>query len=436
MKTLNPFLKIFTVLFLALSINSCKDLDDNITIPNAEDLIQKDSEIFNLLERVTKEENDPLQDIVCIDFVYPLNLVIYNSSLQPIGSVTIVGDDNFSAFLGVFPADQSLSISYPISTTLADGTEFTVNNNTELKIAIDSCSREDIISYCGGLFSTTTPGSPAVPCVWRVAYDATGDNRYISGYFDVNSDGTIKFYYGNQMYIGSWAFLFVNDEFHININLEGASQVALDWNIDRKAIFTGGDIIIENPPKNIHLKKTCQDTQTYAIGDPGPAGGIVFYDKGTYSEGWRYAEVALNDLAYFEWGCANSTIANSQNAGIGKGLYNSGQILNFHDSLTNFYTNPIVCSSLNNGTVVAKETLGYQLNGNGDWFLPSENELALLHTNLHLLNLGNFSNAIYWSSTENDATTVKTIDFSNGQTVMNMKVPAPNTIKARCIRYF
>lgn len=435
MKKSIHFTKIITLLFLVLTINSCKDLDDSISVPNAEDLIQKDDELFDLLERVTTEEDDPLKDIVCIDFVYPISLVIYNSNLESIGSVTIIGDDNFSAFLGFLPAENSISISYPISTTLEDGTEFTVNNNTELKLAIDSCSREDIIAYCNGLFSTSSP-TITTPCVWKVQYDANGDNRYLSGYFDANVDGTIKFYYDNQEYLGSWVFLFVNNEFHININLEGTSQVALDWNIDRKVINAGSEIIIEDPVKNIHLKKACQDIATYTIGDEGPAGGIVFYDKGTYSNGWRYAEVAPIDLAYFEWGCASSSITTAQSSVIGKGQFNSGAILNFHDTLTNFYLNPIICSTLNNGTVVAKETLGYQLNGVKDWFLPSEYELALLYTNLHQQNFGNFTNAVYWSSTENDATTVKTIDFTNGQSVVSLKVPAPNTIKVRAIRYF
>ncbi|MDR2632603.1 MAG: hypothetical protein LBC51_03150 [Treponema sp.] len=30
-------------------------------------------------------------------------------------------------------------------------------------------------------------------------------------------------------------------------------------------------------------------------GVPGPAGGYVFYDKGTYAEGWRYLECAPED---------------------------------------------------------------------------------------------------------------------------------------------
>lgn len=435
MKTIKQLLKIAPVLLLLLITNGCKDIDDTITKPNAEDVIQKDSEVYDLIQRVTTIEDDPMTDIVCIDFVYPINLVLYNSNLERIGAITVTGDVNFSAFLGLLSPDQSLSISYPISTTLADGTEFTVNSNAELKMAIDSCSREDIISYCSGLFCTSSP-TITTPCVWKIQYDALGDNRYLSGYFEVNVDKTINFYYNNQTYSGSWNFLFVNDEYHININLEGTSQIALDWNIDRNVIFTGDEIIIENLTKNIYLEKTCQESATYTVGSIGPAGGIVFLDKGSYSDGWCYAEAAPTDLAFFEWGCANSSIVNAQSSAPGKGLYNSGAILNFHDGLTDFYNNPIICSSLNNGTLAAKEALEHQFNGKKDWFLPSEEELALLYTNLHQQNLGNFSSVIYWSSTENDATTVKTIDFSNGQNVNSLKVPPPNTVKVRCIRYF
>lgn len=435
MKTTKHLTKIFSLLFLIFITNSCKDLDDTITIAKAEDVIQKDSELYDLLTKVTTETDDPLQDIVCIDFVYPIHLLIYNSNLETIGSVTIIGDDNFSAFLGILPADQSLSISYPISTTLADGSEFTVNNNTELKIAIDSCSREDIISYCNGLFCTSSPGI-VTPCVWKVEYYDDGDNKYVSGYFDVNVDGTIKLFYNNQQYTGSWVFAFVNDEYHLNINLEGTSQVALDWNIDRKVIVTGEEIHIINPPKNINLKKYCQTITEYEIGETGPAGGTVFYDKGSYTDGWRYAEVAPNDMPYSQWGCLSSGIANSNSSAIGKGLYNSGLITNFHDGLVNFYNNPTICNASNNGTVAAKKSLQYEFNAYKDWFLPSFDELNLIYTNLHLQSLGSFTNTIYWSSTENDNTTVKTIDFATGTTVTSSKVPTTNSVNARCIRYF
>ena len=41
----------------------------------------------------------------------------------------------------------------------------------------------------------------------------------------------------------------------------------------------------------------------YTVGQPGPAGGIVFFDKGSYSDGWRFLEAASNDIAgTAEWG--------------------------------------------------------------------------------------------------------------------------------------
>jgi len=34
---------------------------------------------------------------------------------------------------------------------------------------------------------------------------------------------------------------------------------------------------------------------TYNLRDEGPAGGWVFYDKGYYSDGWRYMEAWIED---------------------------------------------------------------------------------------------------------------------------------------------
>ncbi|MCK9288468.1 MAG: hypothetical protein M0P29_12990, partial [Sphaerochaetaceae bacterium] len=43
------------------------------------------------------------------------------------------------------------------------------------------------------------------------------------------------------------------------------------------------------------IQTAVEETTTYHLGDTGPAGGYVFYDKDSYSDGWRYMELAPED---------------------------------------------------------------------------------------------------------------------------------------------
>jgi hypothetical protein len=431
MEILKKIFKILLVLIIMSTFSNCTDIDDFANKIKYEDVITKDSELYKLLDRVTTADPDPINKIVCLDFIYPFKILIYDTNLNIIGDKVLYGDNEFSSFLGGLPVNQSISISYPIKTTLSDGTIFSVNNNTELKIAIDSCSKEDIISYCSGLFG----GNGQTKCVWKVPYRENFNNKYTSGVFEAKNDGTIKFSYENLVYTGTWVFVYVNDELQININLEGTTPVAIDWNKSRKVIFNGNEMKIVDLPKSTILYQTCEDTTSYQIGSQGSAGGFVIYDKGFYSLGWRYIEAAPSDIDFFEWGCTNSYIQNTDTT-IGKGLINSAKIVNFHDGLLNYYSNPITCSASNNGTVVAKKAFLYSNMNVTDWFLPSEKELDLMYTKLKLQNLGNFSPNAYWSSTEIGVNLVNVKDFNTGINSQNTKIASPNNIKARAIRYF
>ena len=108
-----------------------------------------------------------------------------------------------------------------------------------------------------------------VKCYWRVEYLQDGNNNYVGGVFEANNDGTLTFTYDGQPYLGTWTFLFVGDEFHININLEGVSQVAADWNIDRQVIFMGETMIVVNESGNYYLQKICEQTSEFAVGETG-----------------------------------------------------------------------------------------------------------------------------------------------------------------------
>jgi uncharacterized repeat protein (TIGR02543 family) len=129
------------------------------------------------------------------------------------------------------------------------------------------------------------------------------------------------------------------------------------------------------------------------VGGPGPAGGLVLYDKGSYSDGWRYMEAApygwFNGGAdpEIQWGPIG-TLVGGTSSGIGTGASNTDKIV----------------TELGAGTYAAKVCADYSVTVNGvvydDWFLPSKDELNLMYQNLHRQGKGGFSSGSYWSSSE------------------------------------
>lgn len=120
------------------------------------------------------------------------------------------------------------------------------------------------------------------------------------------------------------------------------------------------------------------EEKVYKIGDTGPAGGIIFYDKGNNSGGWRYLEAAPADIAKSVWQNPPREFEGTKDT-IGSGKQNT-QLIG------------------ENGRAILL-ILQYRQGGFSDWFLPSKAELDLMYINLQMKDLGNFSDGWYWSST-------------------------------------
>lgn len=106
----------------------------------------------------------------------------------------------------------------------------------------------------------------------------------------------------------------------------------------------------------------------YSVGDTGPAGGTVFYDRynteglAWADNGWRYMEtVPDQERASYAWSLNTSTIFTDTSLLIGTGYENTLIIA------TNMST------SENNAF---NYCLNYQKNGYEDWHLPSATELS------------------------------------------------------------
>jgi hypothetical protein len=127
----------------------------------------------------------------------------------------------------------------------------------------------------------------------------------------------------------------------------------------------------------------------YALRDTGPAGGLIFHDKGYYSEGWRYMEAAPSDHSSFiKWYNGSFTTTGATDTAIGTGSANTEAIV----------------TSQGAGSYAAQLCDDLTIGIYGDWFLPSKDELNQMYLNLHLYGVGGFSTVRhYWSSSEEEA---------------------------------
>ena len=161
-------------------------------------------------------------------------------------------------------------------------------------------------------------------------------------------------------------------------------------------------------------------TTVYSIGDAGPAGGLVFYDKGFYSDGWRYLEAAPSDIGSFAFGYYRPDKENSNRIGtfldVGSGKYNTERLVKQMDMDGKAYSD-------NSGEGVkeyaARKCLDYSNGGCDDWFLPSRDELNLMYENLHKNGLGSFAYYYYWSSSESNAYDAWEQSFDYGNQDLN-----------------
>lgn len=171
--------------------------------------------------------------------------------------------------------------------------------------------------------------------------------------------------------------------------------------------------------------------QAYAIGSTGPAGGIVFYDKGTFSDGWRYLEAApagwngTSDPWFnVAWGCSG-TLVGGTSTDVGTGLENTETIL------LNGCADPTSAVA-----IAANSTIG----GFSDWFLPSRDELNHLYNKLFPLGPNfhdtyGFMIRTYASSSELDANSAWGYDFAAGGNIQHVKT-SNASITVRPVRRF
>jgi hypothetical protein len=153
------------------------------------------------------------------------------------------------------------------------------------------------------------------------------------------------------------------------------------------------------------------ESARYSVGDTGPAGGIIFFVKGNFSDGWRYLEAAPSDMNVpLPWGFLEDggywPDAPGTEPGLGNGKHNTELLDNAGAETKVGWTAAQVCITLEH-------------NGFNDWYLPSRDELNLLFHVLAKNSIGAFSDAAYWTSTQSARGSAWYQTFNNGRLYPN-----------------
>ena len=163
----------------------------------------------------------------------------------------------------------------------------------------------------------------------------------------------------------------------------------------------------------------------YELGENGPAGGIVFYDKGSYSNGWRYMEVSPVTLRSDSFGPYGLYIPGTEEA-LGSGRSNTEILVRILDRR-------------GERNMAAQVANNYSLNGFNDWFLPSKQELEHLYAYAYDNRMNSSAFDLHWwfySSSQIDNDNAWGINFSNGYIGPYRNGSGMSGPNVRAIRYF
>jgi hypothetical protein len=188
------------------------------------------------------------------------------------------------------------------------------------------------------------------------------------------------------------------------INIETATvavsypaDIAKSTRIETLLASGGGAVGTQTAQKGSHGGNAtpAPATPSYKIGDTGPGGGIVFYDKGSTSSGWRYMEVAAESLGKAVWN--DGRFISGTDIAVGTGKQNTQLIVR-------------------SGGMAAMFCNAYRGGGFSDWFLPSKDEMNLIYINLvKIYRIADWQD-MFWTSSEatNDGDAWSQ-SFSDGQ---------------------
>ncbi|AUP80824.1 hypothetical protein [Flavivirga eckloniae] len=195
-------------------------------------------------------ENEQDDDIECLDFKYPITASIFNTNNELIDVKTLNSDSSLYELVDNLNVSDFVTINFPITVTLLDGTELNVNNLTELETIIErynnDCDEDDDYDYndddcddCDREQLTDVLTNCADWTVDKLERDNNDLDNIYDGYtFNFFTDGTLSVYWPSRTVYGTWVANGTGNNITVTINVPDLPYCNNDWILHEISKYT------------------------------------------------------------------------------------------------------------------------------------------------------------------------------------------------------
>ncbi|WP_318342982.1 hypothetical protein [Flagellimonas baculiformis] len=194
--------------------------------------------------------------IRCIDFVYPITLFTFDVDNQMTGEVMVDSDMQMRRFFSELEDNELVSISFPITLKKSDGTEITVENNTDLHSVLSTAGSE-----CdGNILNKEILDAFLLACQLEVREvlreNVNNTDQYFESIMTFSPGGTVVIGGGiNAPLTGTWTTRDTANGVQLTLDFNALLDFSMTWDVYElepgviKLYRDGGNKII--------LKKRC-----------------------------------------------------------------------------------------------------------------------------------------------------------------------------------
>ncbi len=236
-----------------------------IVLADHTEIVLNNREDLENLIKECRDENEPDDDIECIDFQYPISFSVYDTEFQVIDVITLENDRELHRFVKrVANAEVLASLNFPVTMLLADGSSVVVNNNEELESTIneakDACDEDDDNDYGDDDFTKERLDEYLKICPWvvhefeRNEQDNTAQYKEYALNFKEDNIVVMRAR-GGDILTGTWSTRVTDRGALLKLEFENLADFTLEWIV--YDIEYGKIKLYEVGGNRIIMKKNC-----------------------------------------------------------------------------------------------------------------------------------------------------------------------------------